>query len=254
MISIVVPVRQPHDLAATIESLRAACVPHAIEIITREGDGVPQLRAAAALAANGDRIAIVQDHCLFPPGWLDALLAHDADVVGGPVANGRLTYAGWAQYFTRYAAFLRATHLLPGCNALYRREWLDRNRPLWRDGFWEAELNAALQAQGARFHLDPRAAVTQTQRRGAIAYIPLRFRHGRCYGARRPAADRPGLRSILIPGILFARVLRAVLARPEFLARFVPVAPLVFVYQLAWAAGEITGYLAGAGDSCRRTD
>ena len=30
--------------------------------------------------------------------------------------------------------------------------------------------------------------------------------------------------------------------------------PLVTIYFVAWSLGEVTGYLAGAGDSCQATD
>jgi hypothetical protein len=259
MISILVPVRDPHDLDATLTSLRAACGRHEIEILTVDSNaGVPRSRALALARARGERIAIVEDHCRFAPGWLDELLAAEADVAGGCVANGRRTYVGWAQYFTRYAPFLppqrsRATRLLPGCNALYKRGWLDRNAHQFCDGFWEAELNQSLLAQGATFHLCATATITQTQRRGAIAFIALRFRHGRCYGARRPQADRPGWRTVLIPAILFARVARAAL-RHDYAMWFLLTAPLIAIYQLSWTLGEATGYLAGAGNSCSQTD
>jgi hypothetical protein len=90
-------------------------------------------------------------------------------------------------------------------------------------------------------------------------FAPLRFRHGRCYGARRVAADpnqraRLLLRSPLIPVVLFARVIRAVVTKKQYLWPFAFAAPLVLVYLLVWSAGEVAGYLFGAANSCGSTD
>ena len=189
---------------------------------------------------------------------------HGVDVSGGGVNQGLESYAGWAQYFTRYSNFMPplaegTTRMLPGNNACYRRSVLARYGASLKEGFWEAEFNHEI-AREKPFWLCAGAAVRQHQRRGMFDYIPLRFRHGRCYGARRwqatPAAGRTALlaQSPLIPALLFVRAARAVSAKPGNRFRFVIACPLLLLYFLAWGAGELTGYLAGAGGSCVRTD
>ncbi len=186
-------------------------------------------------------------------------------VVGGPVENGRVSYIGWAQYFTRYTAFLptgpdRIGGSLPGNNACYPREILESRRASLTDGFWEAEFNSELFGMGVRFLIKQDLAVTQYQHRGAAEYIPLRFRHGRCYGARRFARSKADeklrlwLVSPLLPAVLYWRMLRSVALFRWRRSEFLRTTPLVALYVLAWSMGEATGYLFGAGSTCVETD
>ncbi len=272
LISVVVPVRQAHHtILQTLQSLIAQCAELDAEIIVAvtRGDsslngidtnqvrvltveppaGVPQLRSAAAALAGGDFLVITEDHCTFRPGWLQALVQAAAErpgsVCGGPVENGLPTYVGWAQYFTRYAAL---GNNLPGNNACYPRALIESRLPLLQDGFWEAEFNRTLAASGVPFVMLPSLAVLQHQHRGALEYIALRFRHGRCYGARRKS--RMLLFSPLLPALLYWRMLRARWNHAWFLAT----SPLILIYVLAWSIGEVTGSLRGAGSSCTETD
>jgi hypothetical protein len=231
--------------------------------------GIPQLRRDAVLAARGDLIIITEDHCTFPEGWLVNLVracqSCDGSVCGGRVANGRDTLTGWGQYFTRYAAFLpnRApgpTNGLPGNNACYPRRLIFDRVQMLTDGFWEAEFNDRLRQDGVTFQFLPQAPLIQNQCRGALEYIPLRYRHGRCYGARRVVTLGSRSRiellflSPILPALLFFRIARSVFITRYERRNFILSVPLILLYVLAWSAGEIIGYLLGAGDSCLKTD
>ncbi len=285
-VSIVIPVRQA---SATIESTLLAAISQAREaggeviaavwrqdpcceivqsIAKREGTlrvavaqepcGIPQLRRDGVRAARGQRVIITEDHCLFPPGWVARHLSGESDVRGGGVANGRRTYTGWAQYFTRYSAFLPpmpqgSTKHLPGNSASYPRSLLDS--PSLDAGFWEAEFNRELIEKGVAFFSDPALTVEQRQQRGVLEFAAVRYQHGRCFGGRR-SGSKAGflLRSPLIPAVLLWRNARAVLAKKSYAGTFMLTLPLIALYVLAWSTGEIAGYLFGPGDSCRRTD
>lgn len=238
-------------------------------LIIKHPAGVPKLRREATLQARGDLIVITEDHCRFPRGWLDGLVRaseeHPGAVCGGPVDNGRRTLAGWAQYFSRYSAFLpkctaAQVRTLPGNNACYPGRLISDRLALLEEGFWEAEFNHALASDGVTFRLIPALAVTQYQQRGLIEYIPLRFRHGRCYGARRfqslPNADRVKLliRSPTLPFLLLFRIARSVVRARWKMGVLLAVSPIILLYVFAWSVGEVTGYLAGAGRSCSDTD
>ena len=151
------------------------------------------------------------------------------------------------------------TRLLPGNSACYRREVIVAHRRCLSDGFWEAEFNRELRRSGCRMWMSERAGVVQRQYRGIGEFVPLRFHHGRCYGARRVSAS-PGKRgkllamSPLIPALLFSRVARAVFGKKKNRLRLLVTSPLVLVYILAWSSGEVAGYLFGAGGSCEETD
>lgn len=294
-ISVLIPVRRAEKtLAATLASLIEQCRDQSVEVIVAVGAtdpslaqlagldqdlvrmqiveeraGVPQLRREALLAARGTFIVITEDHCLFPPGWLRGLARaagqYPGAVCGGPVDNGRISRVGWAQYFTRYAAFLpahqsgRVTNL-PGNNACYPANLIGDHKALLQNGFWEAEFNHALAKHGVSFHLLSELPVVQNQHRTASEYVPLRFRHGRCYGARR-SNSLPGLARAkllllcpLLPFLLFFRIARSVVLSRWNRSAFLLASPLILIYVFAWSAGEITGYLAGPGQSCTETD
>jgi Glycosyl transferase family 2 len=294
-LSVILPVRRAEaTIERTVASLLEQCTDQSVEIIAAvcgndpsavlldaaaraplrvltvdAPAGVPQLRRDAALQAKGEFIAIVEDHCGLPAHWLTGILqaaeGHPGAVCGGPVDNGRRSIIGWAQYFTRYSAFLPPTaagpvRSLPGNNACYPARLIAARIASIHDGFWEAEFNRELARDGVAFQLIPNLAVTQYQVRGAFEYVPLRFHHGRCYGARRigPAskAERRNLllRCPTIPLLLFYRIARSVLRARWNRAIFFVVSPLIFVYVCSWSIGEIAGYLAGPGDSCTDTD
>jgi hypothetical protein len=80
--------------------------------------------------------------------------------------------------------------------------------------------------------MEPSLDVSQRQERGPLEYIPLRFRHARCYGARRDR--KPWLAAPLIPIILFLRAARAVFSKRRDQIVFVAVSPFVFVYMVSW--------------------
>lgn len=232
-----------------------------VRLVRGEGRrSVPQLRRDGVRAAFGEFILITEDHCTVERDWVTSLLQaagdHPASAWGGPVRNGRTSWLGWAHYFTRYTAFLPPGRTgycahLPGNNALYRRDDLLSLATEWSDGFWEAEFNTVLRAARGPFWYVPCAAVTQQQRRGLFEYVFLRYRHGRCYGAR---CGKPhSAVFIFVALLLFWRGARAAARHGKGL-RFCVAAPLLAVYYAAWAAGEMAGYLAGAGESCNDTD
>jgi hypothetical protein len=220
--------------------------------------GIPQLRRDGVRAARAPWVVITEDHCVFPSGWLAEMLKGPGDVRGGGVTNGRRSYAGWAQYFTRYTAFMPPVpqgpvEHLSGNNACYARHLLESASI--GDGFWEAELNRELQGRGVRLLMCPTLALEQCQQRGWLEYMPLRFRHGRCYGARRGGSTLGSLlRAPLIPLILIWRILRAQSHKRYHLGWFTLTLPLLVCYVLAWSLGEICGSLSGPGASCGNTD
>lgn len=297
-ISVVIPVRRARKtIGRTLEALlaqRDACQAEVIVAVSEgdaclaiveafqsrgvrilvgpPGEGIPQLRRNGVFSARAPYVAITEDHCTFPDGWLmrffEVLSQTHAGVAGGPVSNGRHSYTGWAQYFTRYTAFLPGkvpagggpARALPGNTAVYSRAILDKYRHLLKEGFWEAEFNHALMADGVSFWIDPGLAVEQHQVRGTLDYLALRYRHGRCYGWRRFQGAARSKRWRLLAGtpavplILYARAIRSVLAQKEHTGFFLLASPLLFCYYAAWSLGEAAGYVSGAGDRWWDTD
>jgi Glycosyltransferase like family 2 len=287
-ISIVIPVRMAqHTVVSTLEDLLRKCASSSAEVIAvvSEQDptsalirqwphpqlrvivcpglrSVPQLRREGVLASSAALIAISEDHCLFPANWIERQMQILSDsrlhVCGGPVDNGRHSWVGWAQYFSRYCAFLppgregQAT-ALPGNNACYLGSVLRENAGLFEAGFWEAELNRELLRRKYNFWFSPDLSVYQRQQRGLTEYAALRFRHGQSYAARKMRTAPPGarllgaLRSPAVPFLLYLRGLRAVVRRRRYLPAFLAATPLLLVYFIAWSLGEGAGSLFGGG-------
>ncbi len=253
----------------TLDSVRDLNHPRLRVIVKQGRAGVPQLRRDAVLASQAPFVMIAEDHCLYPSGWIRGLVEvvekRGVAVSGGPVENGRTSYTGWAQYFTRYSGFMPPVtdgpiRGLPGNNACYRRELLISHRELLTAGFWEAEFNHAVLPETGPFWMSPSLAISAHQVRGTLEYASLRYRHGRCYGARRVASVSSGerrwllLQASLIPATLFARAARAIFRKRRRRKEFFLTTPLLLIYFGAWGLGELVGYLFGSGSSCLETD
>jgi hypothetical protein len=255
---VVVAICRSDPSYSIVESI-AARESEVLRLVTSgEPCGVPQLRRDGVRAARARWVVITEDHCLFRSGWLAGMLRGAGDVRGGAVANGRNSYAGWAQYFSRYAAFMPPVQdgpaaQLPGNNACYARHLLDSESI--EEGFWEAELNRKLAERGVQLFMCSGLTIAQRQQRDWLEFASLRFRHGRCYGGQRGGSTLLALlRGPLIPAILIWRILRAESHKRYKVGWFVVTFPLLAFYILAWSLGEEVGYLAGPGHSCRSTD
>ncbi len=55
----------------------------------------------------------------------------------------------------------------------------------------------------------------------------------------------------VLPLLLFARIIRAVLQKRRHLGKLALTIPLIFLAMLSWALGEFIGYAAGQGGSCQ---
>ncbi len=291
-ISIVVPARLAREtIAATIQALLEQCAgleSEVIAVVSREdtatgdvlrglaGDprvrliemegprSAPELRGEGIRAARGRLVAITEDHCLFCRGWVQGFLetheAREVAAVGGPVENG---CAGgpldWAIYFSRYLGAMPpvgrgVVTALPGNNACYRREVLERFAHLYAQGFWEHDFNAELVSSGYLLWREPDLTVTHHKPYRYWSYLALRWRHARCFGGQRRGGLVPALAAPLLPALLAWRAVRAIRARQrrgrELAMAFLP---LLLCY-VVWSWGELAGRLFGPGDSCSRTD
>jgi hypothetical protein len=196
------------------------------------------------------------------PDWVARIrerLAED-EVVAGAIEPGEaLRVVDWAEYFCRYARDMRPfarreNPEIPGDNCAYRRELLERTRELWRDGFWEPEVNRALRTEGVRLWHDPDVVVYQGRSAGFSAFFRQRFVHGREYGRQRGRRFGAGrnlagvLLAFAVPFVLVARTGREVFSRRRCRTRFVLALPALFAFDVAWSAGEAMGHL----DTLRR--
>lgn len=225
--------------------------------LERRGALVPALWRDGIDASRGRIVALTISPMEPAPNWVETIRGEleRVDVVAGAIDPGEgLRLSDWAEYFCRYARDMlpfaaHATADLPGDNAAYRREALERTRLLYRDGFWEPDVHRALAAAGASLLHSPDLVVRQGPSAGALAFARQRLRHGRAHGRQRGARFSRArnlagvLGAPLVPPLLAARVLLETQRRRRLRARAVAALPLILTFDAAWAAGEALGHL-----------
>lgn len=280
-LSVVVASRQERKvLDACLASLLPQCAAHGAELIVArggtigeietaypsvifveapEGAALPALRAAGMAVADGDVVALTEDHCVASPDWLaQMLMAHraGADVVGGAMENARGERAlDWAAYFAEYGSYINpadagAPQHVTAANVAYGRTVLGDVIAAAREGHWEKVAHDRLAARGRAVAFLRTAAVYENISHRFGDFCRDRFAHGRDYAAERLMEEGAGRRWLylagapLLPFVLTGRVARA--AGRRRLGPFIRALPLTFLFLGAWSAGEASGYLRGA--------
>ena len=125
-----------------------------------------RLRSAGVRHASGGIVALLEDHAVISPGWLEALRrghAQQLRIVGGPVDPGaEASIYVWALYLCEYVQLIRPMDegeapYISGVNISYRRESLEACREVWRDSLFENEVSDALVAGGHTLWVEPGA-------------------------------------------------------------------------------------------------
>jgi hypothetical protein len=239
-------------LAQRFETVRLMTAPR--------GTSVFRLRTLGVEQARGKVIALSEDHVTFGSGWLASILkaAKDHPIVGGPIENGLQGLYDWALFSCEYVTFMPPSPdgpagVLSGVNVAYRRELLDQTRPVWQDTFHENEVHDALRQAGYPLYCVGDAVVS------SHLIMPLKqAMHHLFTGARHYGRYRKGrtagfgryllpLGVIFVPGILFWRILRAVMTRrPGRLGTIFLALGYILCLLGAWSIGEAAGYLTEA--------
>ena len=283
-LSVVIPTTHGWpEVALPLDSLMAEARALDVEVIVADGSGRPppaghgvrwlslpgrtvfELRAAAIEATRGEVVAVTEDHVQVAPGFCEAVLAaHAASpawMIGGAVKNGSHDPVGWASYFMSNVAALppegapwRAP-LTGQANISYKRELL-RRWPAAR--LQDAALRADLEARGLA-HNDPRFAVLHIQSLGVIGSALHHFHDGRSVAARRRAAyvgprgGRELVKDLMLPWrvpVAAARVIARVgRDHPSLRRELAATSPLIAMLTVAHCAGELVGFVTGAGDA-----
>ena len=216
-----------------------------------------RLRAAGAARASGRIVALTEDHCTPASDWCAAIaVAHGTvrAVVGGVVEKTRPAGAlEWAIYFCDYGRYMppaatAEAAYLTDCNVSYARETLAAVRGLWSEEFHETVVHGALRAAGIPLRLSPTIVVDQGRPMRLGAALADRVAHGRLFAATRADA-RPrrwlyAVGTLALPALLTARVVATALTKRRHLAELSRALPAVAALTMAWAAGELLGYLA----------
>lgn len=235
--------------------------------ISVEADcGIPQMRARALAEAQGAIVVVVEDHCVAPPGWLDALTAPLSEegvvAVAGPVSDGlRGGVSDQAAFLCDYAPYLPhadAPRSLPGMNTAYRASALRAVlEAAGSEGFWEQDAHPALARLG-ELRYAPSAALLHCKAFPLPLGLQQRFFQGRHHAGRR-LLGRPLLRrgaylavTPMLPWLLTARTLGAVWSRTGPSPGLIGALPAIVLLHVAGAAGEAVATVAGQGHALRR--
>lgn len=237
------------------------------------GRSVFQLRLAGYRAAQGEIIAVTEDHVWVEPDWIERILeVHrafpKAGVVGGAVLNAtNEKVVDWAAFFLTQGPFMPpldngvSERVSGPANVSYKRRVLER---LGQHGDDEQgvidflELPAALEGEQQVAHDSIRVSHNQSQ--GLLRTSLAEFDNGRTIaGYRRREMTRGDwlriVSSPVLPAYRAVRALRIVRAKSHpgvtsgTIAKAVP-AHVWFHYCAM--AGELLGYAFGPGGSPRR--
>lgn len=234
---------------------------------------LPALRAVALASAKGTYVVVTEDHCVPADDWLAEIVAAfrrasgDIAGVGGVVVNGlRVRWLDRATFQCEYGKYVPPvadgpSDDAPGMNVGYLREHLAPIDPaLLCMGFWESGVHAALRRRGLTFQSSDRVRVTHKKHFGFLEFVQQRFWYSRHFAGNRFPANSAGRRALafaltpVLPIILLWRFHSAAIRRPAYIGEFAALLPLLTIFALVWAIGEMVGYLFGPGDALRKLE
>ena len=230
--------------------------------------GVPALRRLGAERATGDVVAVIEEHCVAPERWLDAIrdsFGPDDAALGGPILDRDFArLRDWVVYFSEYHNYLPPwpegeRYALNGANIAYRRDLLVRHRDVLDRGYWEVVLHPLLAADG-RMRAVPGMGAYHSGPFDYAYYLEQRYLLSRLWGGTRRAQVSGAQRALylavapLMPFLLLGRIALRVLQSGHRPGRFAAALPLLFPALCAYAWGEFLGYLVGPGDALERVE
>lgn len=222
---------------------------------------IPRLRQLGAEAAATDLVAILEEHCTAPPGWIAAIADNFRDgdaAIGGPILHSNFeTSRDWCVYFSEYHNYLppwgdAERYDLNGANIAYHRAKLMAHAAVLDTGYWEVVLHPRLVRDG-RFRAVDAMGAHHTGPFGYRYYLRQRYLLSRVWGGTQRALVPMSKRLVhliagpIFPAFLFLRVTSRVLSKPQFLGEYLKALPLLVPAWFCYAFGEWLGYLAGPG-------
>lgn len=229
---------------------------------------IPDMRARGLRLAQGDLVAVTEDHCLARPGWFDAMVrahaGHALAAVGGPVENAAAErLVDRAAFLCEYSQLMGPLPAGPaenvaGNNVVYRREALETVRDVVEAGVWEHFLHAAIRERGGRFAVEPALAIDHKKSFGFGEFMSQRYHYSRSFAGMRVQGKSALVRAawaaaspLLVPLVL-GRIGRAVAAKRRHVGDLVTTAPLLALFSVSYWWGELVGSLLGPGRSLER--
>lgn len=246
------------------EVLRILCPPHM---------SLPELRTLALDRAAGRYIIVTEDHCVPSENWLESMYdafaesAEDVVAVGGCVENGVYdTPLDWATFLCEYSYFLDPveegdTTVLPGMNVAYKREiFADLDRELLTSGFWETTVHPVLLDKGFKFHSTNKIRLYHCKKFSFGLFARQRYIYSRYYAGLRFGKGELLKRfvafgaTVLLPPLLLIRSRKQIRRKNRHAREYRSAMPILLLFYIIWAYGEMAGYLLGTGDALARIE
>ncbi|MGH9971058.1 MAG: glycosyltransferase [Pyrinomonadaceae bacterium] len=225
------------------------------------GKQMPELWEIGISRSGGDVVALTTSHFVPEKNWIAEILnAHQSHYagIGGAIENDRKAgLVSWAVYFCRYSPYMPpfrevTVNDFAGDNASYKRSALDRYREARRKGFWEFFIHTAMRKDGLELLLTPKIVVYHQKSFSLPGFMSQRFWHGRQFGGERASRISPLKRLIyilaspMIPLVFLSRITWRVFTRRRKIKEYFLSMPILLLFLLSWAAGELTGYLGAS--------
>lgn len=231
--------------------------------------GIPEMRAIGMREAVGDFLVVTEDHCLASENWFDEIgRAHSA---GYPVAGGAVENAStkrqvdWAAFLCEYSSFISPVpdgevEFLAGNNVSYERSVIAMLDDALLKNFWEYFLQAELKKRNVKFVSSPNITIDHKKEFGFLYFLGQRFHYSRSFAAmRRRRTDVP--RQLLylaytpfVPIHQSWRIFRNVMSKKRHRKELLLSFPILAMFLLSYAAGELAGQLLGAGKSLSKVE
>ncbi len=221
--------------------------------------------AAGIVAATGDYVACIEDHCFPAPDWAEALLhghRRGLAVAGPRVVNANpRTLVSWVDLILNYGQCLSPagdadSSGLATQNCSYRRSALEpfSNR-LAAHFEVEVELHQEMKARGEQLGYVPRAKIAHLNYSRTRPWLKVTFLSGRIYASernRRWSRGRRAIYGICAPAIALVRLVRILRDWPVETSQLPPLArllPHLLVGLIVDALGQAAGYWMGVGSA-----
>jgi glycosyltransferase involved in cell wall biosynthesis len=232
--------------------------PHLKLVRSPESSFIPELWEVGMRESRGEIVAITTAHCVPHKNWIEEVIkAHESPYsgIGGAIENDQS--AGpidWAIYFCRYSLYMlpfkeRFVEDFAGDNASYKRWAVDQCTQVRRNGFWEPFVHAELVKAGLKLFVTPNIVVDHKRSFTLPGFMNQRFWHGKQFGSER-ASRLSGLQRLLyilasplIPFLFLLRISRRVLAKKKHVEKYLMTLPILMLFLISWAIGEMSGYL-----------
>jgi glycosyltransferase involved in cell wall biosynthesis len=233
-------------------------------------ESVPELWRRGVEEATGEILAMIEEHCLAAPDWLQhAIEAHaggTCGVVGGPVVDyDYQRLRDWVVYYCEYNGFMPPwrdgeAHELGNANIAYSRALLLRYKDFMGIGYWGASLHPRMISDGVKFRPVPAMVVYHRGPFNYGYYLQQRYWFSRAFAGARsrhlPASKKMAyvLASPVVPFLLLARMAERVWRQQCHFDKFLQSLPLLIPALFVYVAGEFVGYLAGPGDALLKVE